>query len=30
MDAISEAKWEQILVEVQDNGYIKGLVYTRQ
>ena len=26
---ISEVKWENILVEVQDNGYIMGLVYTQ-
>lgn len=27
---ISEAKWEQILIELQINGYIRGLVYTQK
>ena len=26
---ISEAKWEQLLIELQINGYIRGLVYTQ-
>lgn len=26
---IAEAKWEQILIELQINGYIRGLVYTQ-
>ena len=26
---ISESKWEQILIELQINGYIRGLVYTQ-
>lgn len=26
---ISEAKWEQLLIELQRNGYIDGIVYTK-
>lgn len=26
---ISESKWEQLLIELQINGYIRGLVYTQ-
>lgn len=29
MLGIPEAKWEQILIELQRNGYIDGIVYTK-
>lgn len=29
MLGISEAKWEQLLIELQRNGYIDGVVYSK-